>query len=187
MAYIGSLRNVLHTKVHTIGRHSYGDFELNWWGESKIEIGSFCSIGRNNKAYLGGNHRHTYVSTFPFGIHGMTPSEIGIDNKLTNTSNGNIVIGNDVWFGDNCVVMSGVTIGHGAVIANSALVTKDVEPYSIVGGNPAKHIKYRFEPKIIEALLKIQWWDWTDEVINSRKDKIYNSDIESFVKEFGCL
>ena len=82
------------------------------------------------------------VTTYPFGnSNGLCASEIGVDGLLANTSKGNITIGSDVWFGDNCVIMSGVTIGHGAVIANSAIVTKDVPPYAIVGGNPAKNNK----------------------------------------------
>jgi tetrahydrodipicolinate N-succinyltransferase len=78
--------------------------------------------------------------------------------------------------------MSGVTIGHGAVIANSAIVTKDVPPYAIVGGNPAKIIKYRFSEEIIKDLLEIQWWNWSFDKLNSMKPYIYNTDINQFIK-----
>ena len=183
MSFFGSLRTfILAHPENSIGEYTYGDFDLHWWGENHVNIGNFCSIGGNNKLYLGGNHKINNVTTYPFGnSNGLCASEIGVDGLLANTSKGNITIGSDVWFGDNCVIMSGITIGHGAVIANSAVVTKDVPPYAIVGGNPAKIIKYRFNDQIIKELLAIAWWDWSNEKINDMKSYIFNTDINQFI------
>jgi virginiamycin A acetyltransferase len=94
---------------------------------------------------------------------------------------GNVIIGNDVWIGANVTIMSGVTIGDGVVIANNSHVVKDVEPYSLIGGNPAKLIKYRFTPEQIEKLLKIKWWYWDDEKINTFTPLLCNN-IDEFIK-----
>jgi len=184
MGFFGSLRTFIATHPDsTIDAYTYGDFDLHWWGENSVHIGKFCSIGGNAKLYLGGNHKINNVTSYPFSnAHGLDASEIGVDGLLTNTSKGNIIVGSDVWFGDNCVIMSGVTIGHGAVIANSAIVTKDVPPYAIVGGNPAKIIKYRFSEEIIKDLLEIQWWNWSFDKLNSMKPYIYNTDINQFIR-----
>ena len=190
MSYFGSFRSFLGTHPKSsLGRYTYGDFEMHVWdgsADSNVHVGSFCSIGGNNKLYLGGNHRHNYVSSFPFSkAPGFLPSEVGVDGTFTNYSNGDIIIGSDVWFGDNCVVMSGITIGHGAVIANSSVVTKDVAPYAIVGGNPAKLIKLRFSEDVIAKLLDIAWWDWPDEKINRLKPQLFSSDLDTFFKLAG--
>ena len=92
-----------------------------------------------------------------------------------------MVIGNDVWIADNVTIMSGVHIGDGAVIANNSHVCKDVAPYTIVGGNPAKLIKKRFKEEQIEKLMEIKWWDWTDEEINKVAPALCNPDIDGFI------
>ena len=93
----------------------------------------------------------------------------------------NIIIGNDVWIADNVTIMPGVTIGDGAVIATNSHVVKNVKPYSIVGRNPAKHIKYRFTKEQIEKLLEIKWWDWEDSKINQFIPLICNTNIDNFI------
>lgn len=121
-------------------------------------IGKFCSIARQTTIGVSG-HDYTKVTTHPFVIdpfYGFVKARIPEQQKAPP------VIGHDVWIGMNCVIHRGVKIGHGAVIASDAVVTKDVAPYSIVGGNPARLIRYRFDPDVVDALLKIQWWDWSD-------------------------
>jgi acetyltransferase-like isoleucine patch superfamily enzyme len=148
--------------------------------KANLVIGKFCSIAGNLNIYLGGDHRTDWVTTYPFGnIHN------NIFNKFDGTghpkTNGDVIIGNDVWICDNVTIMSGVTIGDGAVIACNSHVVKNVEPYSIVGGNPAKLIKYRFTPEQIEKLLEIKWWNWEDEKINDFTPVLCNNNIDDFI------
>jgi len=147
------------------GKHTYGSINVSWGNSgAHVSIGSYCSIAGNVRAYLGGNHRTDWVTTYPFGHvtrHGVQPV---VGHPSTK---GDVIIGNDVWIGDNVTIMSGVTIGNGAVIAANSHVVRSVEPYTIVGGNPAKHIKYRFTPEQIDALLAIKWWEWDDEKVNA--------------------
>jgi acetyltransferase-like isoleucine patch superfamily enzyme len=120
------------------------------------------------------------VTTYPFGyIHKNIFTNF--DGKGHPSTKGEVVIGNDVWIADNVVIMSGVKIGDGAVIANNSHVIKDVEPYSLVGGNPAKFIKYRFTESQIEKLKEIKWWDWDIEKINEFLPLMCNSDIDNFI------
>lgn len=164
------------------GKHVYGT-PLIWndTSNSNLYIGNFCSISQNVKILLGGNHRTDWVTTYPFGhINKDIFNKFdGIGHPLTN---GDVVIGNDVWIGESAKIMSGVTIGDGAVIANNSHVVKNVEPYSIVGGNPAKFIKYRFTPEQIEKLLQIKWWYWDDEKINEFTPLLCNNNIDEFIK-----
>lgn len=165
------------------GKYSYcdGDPTILWdIHGTKLIIGNFCSIAKNLTVYLGGNHNINWVSTYPFGhIHTATFNTFsGKDHPSTR---GDVVIGNDVWIGGNVTIMSGVTIGDGAVIANNSHVVKNVEPYSLVGGNPAKFIKYRFTRRQISKLMELRWWDWDDEEINKVAHLLCNSDIEMFI------
>lgn len=143
-----------------VGRFSYGTerITINWGQEAKLVIGSFCSIGANITVFLGGNHRVDWATTFPFG-HIFVDELGGRDIKGHPSTNGDVVIGNDVWVGNGATIMSGVTIGHGAVIAANSHVVRDVAPYELVGGNPARRIRMRFEPEIVALLLELSWWD----------------------------
>lgn len=166
-----------------IGKHTYGhqNLQLFYSGKNIIQIGNFCSIAGNITVFLGGNHRHDRVTTFPFGhIHQDTFNNFNGEGHPA--SKGDIIIGNDVWIGQNTTIMSGVNIGDGAVIANNSHVVKDVEPYSIVGGNPAKLIKYRFTKEQIEKLLEIKWWDWEDNKINRFLPLLCNDNIDQFIE-----
>jgi chloramphenicol O-acetyltransferase type B len=157
-----------HNIPMNVGKYTYGHDAITIfsWGEGvKLIIGKFCSISGGCKIFLGGNHRTDWVTTYPFG-HISTHIFNTFDGKGHPATKGDVVIGNDVWIGANVTIMSGVKIGDGAVIANNAHVVKNVEPYSIVGGNPAKLIKLRFEPHVIKRLLEIKWWDWNDAKIN---------------------
>jgi len=147
---------------YKVGDGTYGIPIVRDWNEgSTLEIGSYCSISWNVKIYLGGLHRTDWVSQYPFPAYWPPANDI----KNYGGTKGDVLIGSDVWVCENAIILSGVSIGHGAVIANSAVVTKDVQPYEIVGGNPAKHIRYRFEKEIREKLLATKWWDWPVEEV----------------------
>lgn len=132
----------------------------------KLKIGKFCSIACGTKfLFNSANHALDSLSTYPFPLFF---EEWNFEReKVTDAwdNRGDIVIGNDVWIGYEAVILSGVTIGDGAIIGTRAVVTKDVPPYTIVGGVPAKPIRKRFDEKVIKELLKIKWWDWTEEKI----------------------
>jgi virginiamycin A acetyltransferase len=131
----------------------------------KLIIGKFCAIAEGVTFIMNGaNHRMDGITTYPFNIFGggwakVTPTVEQLPFK------GDTVIGNDVWIGQNVTIMPGVKIGDGAIIATNATVTKNVEPYAIVGGNPARLIKMRFSNEMIELLLKLQWWNWDEQKI----------------------
>jgi acetyltransferase-like isoleucine patch superfamily enzyme len=167
----------------SIGKHSYGNPKVKWnCSNSKLIIGNFCSIAADVTIYLGNGvgHDSTFVSTYPFGyIHKSIFPNARNNSKNTN---GDVVIRNDVWIGENVTIMSGVRIGNGAIIANNSHVVKNVEPYSLVGGNPAKHIKYRFNKNQIDALLKIKWWNWSDAKINEYLGLLTNANIDEFIR-----
>lgn len=153
-----------------IGRYSYGGPKLHWSKGDfsySLKIGAFCSIADDVSIFIGKHGRHTvdYISTYPFGlIFGASEKKIMSKSQIGDLS---VTIGNDVWIGRGATIMAGVNIGDGAVIAARAVVTKDVMPYSIVGGVPARYIRKRFADETIELLLKISWWEWDDEKIKS--------------------
>ncbi|WP_210487554.1 CatB-related O-acetyltransferase [Microvirga antarctica] len=142
-----------------IGAFSYGRPKVRF-AESgrKLTIGRYCSIADKVEILLGGNHRVDWATTYPFSaLRSLWPS--APETNDYHGSRGDVTIGNDVWLGSGATILSGVTVGHGAVVAAHALVTKDVPPYAIVGGNPAKLIRYRFDEATIAALLEARWWD----------------------------
>ena len=145
----------------------------------KLVIGKFCSIACGAKfIFTSANHTLKSLSTYPFPLFfeewGLDKADVADswDNK------GNIVVGNDVWIGYEAVIMSGVTIGDGAIIGTRAVVTKDVPPYTIVGGVPAKPIRKRFADDIVASLLEIKWWEWETEKIKRNISAIQNGYID---------
>jgi acetyltransferase-like isoleucine patch superfamily enzyme len=187
--------------VH-IGKYSYGISDANvvWdteaWGynnekkQPRLIVGSYCSIGSNSKFYLGGNHRYDWVTTYPFQVKSSHNNVFdSLENEIDGypLSNGDIIIGNDVWFGENVTVMSGVKIGDGAVVGTNSTIVKDVKPYSIVGGHPAKHIKYRFSNEIVEKLSNIKWWDIEDSKLNLLLPYMCNNEINLFFEKYYDL
>jgi acetyltransferase-like isoleucine patch superfamily enzyme len=163
------------------GKYTYGNPIIHFNNPcAKLIIGNFCSIASNVNIYLGGNHRTDWVTTYPFGhIHNNIFNKF--DGKGHPASKGSVIIGNDVWIGANVTIMSGITIGDGAVIANNSHVVKNVDPYSLVGGNPAKLIKYRFTKEQIDKLLEIKWWYWDDNKINNHIKLLCNKNIDNFI------
>ena len=168
-------------------RYSYGidNIQLRYSSpHAHLHIGKFCSIGQRITIYLGGNHDAQRITTYPFGhIHTQTFNSVNGDGHPT--TKGDVVIGNDVWIADDVRIMSGVKIGDGAIIANNSHVVKDVEPYSIVGGNPARFIRYRFTPEQITALQRIQWWNWEESKINEALPKLCSHNIDDFISEYS--
>lgn len=151
----------------SIGRHSYAvpDVKIFQDDGTKLAIGNFTSIAAGVTFILGGNHPVDRVTTFPLRQRWALPGS-GSDGYPS--SRGDIVVGHDVWIAYGATVLSGVTIGHGAVIMAGSVVTRDVPPYAIVGGVPARTISKRFEDEVIHELLMMQWWLWSDEEIKER-------------------
>ncbi len=145
----------------------------------KLIIGKFCSIACGTRfLFNSANHALASLSTYPFPIFFEEWNLDGKDVATAWDNKGDIVIGNDVWIGYEAVIMSGVTIGDGAIIGTRALVTKDVPPYTIVGGIPARQIKKRFCEDTISQLLQIKWWNWSVEKITQNIHAIWAGDVE---------
>lgn len=150
----------------SVGNYTYGNIDILDFGTNeKLSIGSFCSIAPNVKFILNADHCTDYFTTFPLKVKVLQ------NQDKEGISKGDIIVGDDVWLGLNAVILSGVTIGQGAIIAAGAVVTKNVPPYAIVGGNPARIIKYRFEAEIIDKLLKVNF------------SKLSKHDIEKHIKQ----
>jgi len=146
----------------------------------KLIIGKYCSIASGAKFMMSGNqgHRHDWIAAYPLDII-ETKKEAGKQHPKGFLKKGDTIIGNDVWIGFEALIMPGVKIGDGAVIAARAVVTKDVEPYAIVGGNPAKLIKKRFSEDDIKTLLEIKWWEWPEEKIKENIPYLRSGDVSS--------
>ncbi len=153
-----------------VGKGTYGPINAIFSNASNesLSIGNFCSIGSGTKFILGSEHQFNSITTFPFKV-----KYFGYESEAT--SKGPIVLKDDVWLGENVLVLSGVTIGQGAVVGASSLVIKDIPPYAIVGGVPAKIIKYRFNDNIIEKLNKIDWEKLKIENLQQYKDTLYEN------------
>lgn len=148
-------------------------------GDRGVTVGRFSSINGGTRVLLGGNHHPEWVSTYPFRIKYGLP---GAYEDGQPWSRGPVEIGCDVWIGYDVVVLSGVNIGNGAVVAAGAVVTKDVPPYAIVAGNPATVKRFRFDEDTVAALLRIEWWNWPLEKVLSEVGSLSSEEIEDFVR-----
>jgi len=185
------LKNIIKNQNIVVGDFTYYDdpedvynFEKNvlyhfdFVGD-KLVIGKFCQIATGVKFIMnGGNHPMDGASTYPFKVMGGEWS----DAELNPISKGDTVIGNDVWVGNSVIFMPGVKIGDGAIIAANSAVTKDVPPYSVVGGNPATLIRKRFDDESVELLLGLSWWNWSIEKITENLHLITSHKISELKK-----
>jgi virginiamycin A acetyltransferase len=183
------LKNIITNPNIIVGDYTYyvdfedvSNFEHNvkylfdFTGD-KLIIGKFCMIASGVTFIMNGaNHLTDAVSTYPFAIFGKG-WEHAMDGKAY-PNKGDTIIANDVWIGYNATIMAGVTIGDGAIIATKSVVTKNVEPYTIVGGNPASEIKKRFPDATIQRLLKLKWWDWSIEKITKNLQHLTNTNVD---------
>lgn len=186
------LKNIINNPNIMVGDYTYYDdfenvenFEKNvkyhfdFIGD-KLKIGKFCMIASDVVFIMNGaNHLSKSISSYPFAIFGKAWSEAMAGKTYPNK--GDTHIGNDVWLGYRSTIMPGVSIGDGAIVASNSTVVKDVEPYSIVGGNPAAFIRKRFPDDTIEKLLELQWWNWDVEKITRNVQYLTSGHIEDLV------
>lgn len=187
------LKNIVDNPWIEIGDYTYYDdhedvsnFEKNVkynfdFIDDKLIIGKFCSIASGVQFLLnGGNHLTEAISSFPFAIFGN-----GWENAMRDKAypvRGSIEVGNDVWIGHEAVILPGVKIGDGCIIGSQSVVTKSIEPYTIVGGNPAKPIRKRFSEEEIQSLLEIEWWNWPIEFITENVELLTSTNISALKK-----
>lgn len=184
------LKNIIQNSKIIIGDYTYYDdpvdvhnFEKNVlymfdFIEDKLIIGKFCQIATGVRFIMNGaNHAMDGISTYPFKVFGKSWKDI----PMNAVSKGDTVIGNDVWIGNGVTIMQGIKIGDGAIIGTNALVTKDVAPYTVVGGNPTKLIRKRFNDHEIEQLVNLAWWDWPIDKITKNLPIIIAGDVQALV------
>jgi acetyltransferase-like isoleucine patch superfamily enzyme len=152
---------------------------LAWNAEERIRIGGWCSIASNVTIFTGGGHSTETISTYPFEAMLFGSS---VPTRSTRTMR-DTVIGNDVWIGDSAVILGGARVGDGAVVAAGSVVSGDVPPFAVVAGNPARVLRYRFSRPTVEALLRIAWWEWTEDEVRARMEWFF-APVSEFVKRF---
>ena len=170
--------------VLRLGHRSYGGRigVVRYPGDSaRVSAGRYCSMADGVVFVVGGNHRTDWVTTYPLRAALGLPGALEDGHPATK---GDIVIGNDVWIGADARILSGVTIGDGAAIGLGAVVAADVRPYAVMAGNPAREVRRRFADETIEALRRIAWWDWPDELVAERVGDLCNPDVEAFVRRY---
>jgi len=179
--YRGQARFKLHYPgKYSFGVGSYGLPKVHDWDEgATLRIGAYCSIALNVQILLGGHHHSEWLTTYPFSS--MVPGDI----PPCSFSRGDVAIGNDVWLCSNTIVLSGVTIGDGAIVSAGSVVTRDVEPYSIVAGNPAQHVRWRFDETTRAALLETAWWAWPVEEVARIAPILCSGNIDALLEYAG--
>ncbi|MDB6048981.1 MAG: cat [Pseudomonas sp.] len=150
--------------------------------DSVLKVGSYTSIAAGVKILLGGEHRTDWLTTYPFPAMIDEVSDI-LDYA---PSKGDVIIGSDCWICTDAVILSGVTIGHGAIVAAGAVVNRDVAPFAVVGGNPCKFIRWRFDEQTRETLLNAAWWDWPVDEVKAVARTLSSSDIDTFLHYIGA-
>jgi len=167
---------------YDIGRFSWGHLTVSSRGPgTSLKVGQFCSFAQGTHIILGGEHRADFVSTYRFPAYPPFKESHGHLSEDTSISKGAVVVGNDVWLGHQCLVLSGVTIGDGAIVGAGSVVRHDIPPYAVVAGNPARVAGFRFPPEQIEALLELRWWDWPLERISSHVGGLMSDDVAAFI------
>jgi acetyltransferase-like isoleucine patch superfamily enzyme len=167
----------------SMGRYTYGKPRIRWYGgdTGSVRIGAFCSLADDIVMTIGGNHLVDWPSTYPFRVKLGLPEAHADGYPGTK---GDIEIGNDVWIGRGARILSGVRIGHGAVIGAYAVVTKEIRPYAIVAGNPAREVRRRFTDDQVDAMLAIAWWDWPEKKIIDNVRYLNQPAIDEFIRRF---
>ncbi|MDR3685374.1 MAG: CatB-related O-acetyltransferase [Coriobacteriia bacterium] len=167
--------------LYEVGEYSYGTPLIGAYGDgARLRIGRFCSIAAEVQILLGGNHRPDWVTTYPFPAAVADWPEAA-DIQGTCSTKGDVVIGSDVWLGHGATILSGVTIGHGAVVGAKAVVAKDIPPYAIAVGNPARVVKLRFSEETVAKLLATSWWDWPVERIHETLPLLCSGAVDEFL------
>jgi acetyltransferase-like isoleucine patch superfamily enzyme len=144
---------------------------------TRLVIGSYSSIADDVHIFLGGNHRIDWISTYPFPT--KIPEAAGIPDY--ETSRGDVIIGNDVWLGSGCTILSGITVGDGAVVGARSVVTRNVPPYAIVAGNPARLVRWRFDEATRQALSASCWWSWPENEVRQLSRLLSSSQVDEFL------
>jgi acetyltransferase-like isoleucine patch superfamily enzyme len=191
LKYIGSIKQSgalsayqrsIEKGLLTVGKHTYGYPRILVFRDEQglVEIGSYCSISDDVKIILSGRHRW-WVTSFPIGDpFGRAEIMSSYNTKYTHT-----IIGSDVWIGYGATVIGGVKIGDGAVIGALAVVDKNIPPYAVVAGNRARILGYRFSPEEISALIRIQWWGWSDDKVREALPLLASIDPTQFIQKYG--
>lgn len=168
--------------IVSIGANTYGAPMIRWWGErANLSIGKYCSIADDVEIFLGGNHRTDWISTYPFSVFRKWTDARGVTGHPS--TRGNVTIGNDVWLGAGCVILSGVTIGNGAVIGCRSVVSRDVPAYAVVAGNPAIVVRMRFSAEEINRLQACAWWDWEPSRVANNVKQLLSTDVQGFLHD----
>lgn len=167
-----------------VGAHTYGRPRvLLYPGDTgRVAVGTYCSIANDVEFIPGGIHPTDWVSTYPHRIRQGLP---GAFTDGCPSSKGDILVGHDVWIGAGAKILSGVRIGHGSVVGAYAVVARDVRPYAVVVGSPAREVRRRFTDEQVDALLRIAWWDWPAEEVGERAALLSSSDVDSFIRAFA--
>jgi chloramphenicol O-acetyltransferase type B len=164
----------------TVGAHTYGDFTVSVGrGErARVCIGAYCSIATGARFVVGGNHRPDWISTYPFRVMwGMS----GAWTDGHPRPERDIVVGNDVWIGLDALILPGARIGDGAVVGARAVVTGEVRPYAIVGGVPAREVRRRFSDEEVDALLRLRWWEWSEDRVRKHVDLLSSPRVDELL------
>ncbi len=180
-------RDLLKGDIFEIGAYTYGEPKVHFdeGYPVKLRIGKFCSIAPAVEIFLGMNHRLDWCSTYPFSspvpqVRHLWPE--ASDIKGFPSSHGDVTIGHDVWIGLGATILSGVTVGAGAVLAARSVVSRDVPPYAVAAGNPARIVKKRFDEPTIEKLMALQWWHWSEEKIRRAVHLICSNRIDDLYR-----
>ncbi len=195
------LKNIVKAENIIVGDYTYYDdtrspldwehnnvlFNYPFFGE-KLVIGRYCALAEGSVFMMGAaNHRLSSVTTYPFNVFGGKWRDISTPHIDELPHKGDTVIGNDVWIGHKTVIMPGVTIGDGSIVAAWSVVTKSFPPYSVIGGNPARLIRKRFDDELIDLLLKLRWWDKSPEEVTELIPLLVSPDLDDVKNKLKTL